>query len=37
MFEEIVGSQHITKIRMSEINNEAEPALKTWNDAFEET
>jgi len=37
MFEEIVGSQHITKIRMSKMNNEAEPALQRRIDAFEET
>jgi hypothetical protein len=32
-----VGSQHITKIRMSKINNEAEPVLQRRIDAFEET
>jgi hypothetical protein len=37
MFEEIVGSHHITEMKISEGKNEAEPALKRWIDAFEET
>jgi len=37
MFEETLGSQHITEITISKIKNEAEPALKRWIDTFEET
>jgi hypothetical protein len=32
-----VGSQHITEIKISEIKNEAEPALERQIDGFEET
>jgi hypothetical protein len=37
MFEEIVGNQHTTEINISKIKSVAEPALKRWIDAFEQT
>jgi hypothetical protein len=37
MFEETVGSQHITELKISKGKNEAETALKRRFDALEET